>query len=86
MGKTTKFVDTIRTVFEEEASENNSNVRLWAAFVWLFISFEVGYYSGFLIPEKYRLIMTLTTMVLLGIALFKPMVKLSVKKPSKTEK
>ena len=77
-----KLRTKIESIFEEPETKSNKNVRLWPLFLWLFISEVAGFYIGPLIFEEYRMTGFFLVMVVVGAILFKPMVKLSVKKHS----
>lgn len=77
-----KLRSKIESIFEEPETKSNKNVRHWPLFLWLFISVGAGNFIGPLILEEYRMTGFFLVMVVVGFLLFKPMVKLTVKKKS----
>lgn len=66
-----------------DGHDDVNNIRIWPTFLWLFISESAGFYSQLIVRGEYRMVAIILSTVIVAIVLFKPMLKISIKKTAK---
>lgn len=82
MGFVSKLRETLRPLVDEPEDDSDVDLRVWPFFLWVFLIAVVNICLGEIVSGEYREVILWLGIVVTGALLFKPMLKLSVKKKS----